>query len=277
MESNLTTVAFVIGAFAFIIAVIGRIKTVVELPLARRLVLVLFGSLLMGLSFISYIRYQPFPESPTAIATQESSSSASSTFQTSQRATQQSVEVVPPDLVERNLVYENNFNDPSGWSIEEGVAIEDGNLIIRPGYDAVPEDTPSYTDFIFESRFYIPGSGSMAFYLRHQRPPCPSWNCSIQVALYYDNSYQELAARRLSDTQGQPLDLKKARISSLNSPGWNEIIVQATGNLYTVYINDTFIFDFIDDIYTSGAFMLDNALDSSGEVKIDYIRIFQVP
>ena len=186
---------------------------------------------------------------------------------------------VPTSLIltRGELVYEDNFDSPFDWNVEEGMVIEDGNLIVWPGYDAVPKDPAKYADFIFESRFYIPESGSMAFYLRHQRPPCSGWNCSIQIALYFDDN-QEIAARRFSgDKPSQQFDIKKARTTSLHSPGWNKIDVQAKGSVYTVYINNVFIFDFTDDAYLSGAFVIDNAPDSSGEIRVDYIRIFQVP
>lgn len=310
VESNLTTASFVIGALALIIAIIGRIKTIIEPSPAMRFVLALFGLSLMGLSFVGYVGFRPVvtqeplvPASPTSqisqqvtqqpskvptLVTQEPLFSPSPTSQTSQQVTQQpskapiqptQIPTLPPlNLAEGELVYEDEFDNPSGWNVEEGMSIENGSLIVWPGYDAVPKAPDTYADFIFESRFYIPLSGSMAFYLRHQRPPCQNWNCSVQIALYFNNTYQELAARRFQgDKPSQQVDLKKTRISALNSPGWNTMVVQAKGSLYAVYINDIFVFDFADDVYTSGAFIIDNAPGSSGEIKVDYIRIFQIP
>jgi hypothetical protein len=80
VESNLTTAAFVIGAIAFIIAIIGRIKTIIEPSPTARFILALFGLLLMGVSAASYSLQssevaetsgrQP-QQPPTIIATQE--------------------------------------------------------------------------------------------------------------------------------------------------------------------------------------------------------------
>jgi len=296
VESNLTTAAFVIGALAFIIAIIGRIKTIIEPSPAMRFVLALFGLFLMSLSFVSYISFRSSSESPAnTVATPELSlptSTSSSPSQTPQQAIQQPSEVPPQPtevmlpsatptpliLAKGKLVYEDNFNSSLGWNVEQGMAIEDGNLIVWPGYDAVPKDSVKYTDFIFESRFYIPESGSMAFYLRHQRPPCTDWNCSIQIALYFDGSYREIAARRfLGDKPRQQIDIRKAKSPYLRPSDWNEVAVRMDGDNYAVYINDNFVLEFVDDTYSAGAFIIDNAADSSGEIRIDYIRIFQLP
>lgn len=184
----------------------------------------------------------------------------------------------PPRIAKGALLYEDTFDSSSGWNVEEGMTIENGNLVIRPGYDAVPKNPVQYADFVFESQFYIPGSGSMAFYLRHQRPPCADWNCSIQIALYFDSGYQELAARRfLGDRPTQQFDIMKTGLTSLRPLNWNKITVQAKGNEYSIYINDIFVLNFSDSTYASGSFIIDNAPNSSGEIKLDYIRTYQIP
>ena len=97
VESNLTTAAFVIGAFAFIIAIIGRVKTIIEPSPAMRLALALFGFWLMAISIGSYffsLQAPPEatetpvwqPQQPTAvIATQEPPLSAPSSSQVTQQ------------------------------------------------------------------------------------------------------------------------------------------------------------------------------------------------
>lgn len=183
-----------------------------------------------------------------------------------------------PLLAKGGLLYEDNFDNTSGWNVEEGMAIENGNLVVWPGWDAVPKNPPEFDDFVFETRLYIPRSGSMAFYIRHQLPPCTDWNCSIQIALYFNGDDQEIAARRLlGDQPTQQFDIKKVKITSLHPSNWNVIAVQAKGKDYTVYVNGTFIFTFTDETYTSGAYIIDNASGSSGEIKIDYVRFYQVP
>jgi len=54
VETNLTTAAFIIGAIAFVIAVIGQFKTIIEPSPAMRLVLALFGLFLMAVSVSGY-------------------------------------------------------------------------------------------------------------------------------------------------------------------------------------------------------------------------------
>ncbi|MEM4204144.1 MAG: family 16 glycoside hydrolase [Candidatus Methanomethylicaceae archaeon] len=185
---------------------------------------------------------------------------------------------LPTPPIKGRLLYEDNFDSPSGWNIEEGMAIENGSLIVWPGWDAVPRNPTTYSNFVFESRFYIPQSGSMAFYLRHQIPPCADWNCSIQIALYFDSNTQEIAARRLlGGKPTQQFDIKKARTTFLYPSNWNTIVVQAKGSEYIVYINDVFVFSFTDNAYTSGAYIIDNASNSNGEIRIDYLRFYQIP
>jgi hypothetical protein len=54
VETNLVTAAFVIGAIAFVIAIIGQFKTIIEPSPAMRILLAVFGLFLMALSFGSY-------------------------------------------------------------------------------------------------------------------------------------------------------------------------------------------------------------------------------
>ncbi|MGB9845761.1 MAG: family 16 glycoside hydrolase [Methanothermobacter tenebrarum] len=183
-----------------------------------------------------------------------------------------------PSLSKGRLLYEDRLDNSSGWNIEEGMAVENGNLVIWPGWDAVPQNPSKFDNFVFETRFYIPQSGSMAFYLRHQLPPCADWNCSVQIALYFNGDDQEIAARHFSgDKPHQQVDIKKARIGSLYPSNWNVLEVQAKGSDYAVYINGVFVFSFTDTAYASGAYIIDNAPNSSGEIKIDYLRFYQIP
>ncbi len=275
VESNLTTIIFLGGMVFVFIAVVGKIKTLIEPSPPARMFLGLMGLFLMAVSFWGWVQYS---RPPSWSSTPATPSLLAETPVHSTMATPQDSTSSTPVLVKGQLIYEDDFDDSSDWNIEEGVAIENGNMIIWPGYDAVPTFPADYTDFIFESRFYIPESGGMAFYLRHQRPPCAGWNCSIQIALYFGSGSQEVVARRwVGDAAGQQFDIRKVKSTSLYSPGWNKVDVQVQGDTYRVYVNDMFIFDFVDDTYLSGAFVIDNAPVSSGEIKIDYVRIFQVP
>ena len=177
-----------------------------------------------------------------------------------------------------DLLYEDTFDNSVGWNIEDGVSIEQGSLIVQPGYDAVPKGISQFGDFVFETRFFIPDSGSMAFYLRHQMPPCPDWNCSIQIALYFSGNYQEIAARRfLGDNLTEQFDIKKTMLVALHPLDWNKMVVEARGSDYSVYINDTFVFRFSDNTYADGSFIIDNSEESNDTIKIDYIRVYQSP
>jgi len=55
VETNLITSAFVIGAGAFIIAIIGKVKTIIEPSPAMRIVLAVFGLFLMVSSVGGYV------------------------------------------------------------------------------------------------------------------------------------------------------------------------------------------------------------------------------
>jgi len=54
VETNLVTAAFVIGAIALVIAIIGKFKTIIEPSPAMRVLLAVFGLFLMALSLGSY-------------------------------------------------------------------------------------------------------------------------------------------------------------------------------------------------------------------------------
>lgn len=54
VETNLVTAAFVIGAIAFVIAIIGKFKTIIEPSPTMRLLLAAFGLILMAFSLGSY-------------------------------------------------------------------------------------------------------------------------------------------------------------------------------------------------------------------------------
>lgn len=174
------------------------------------------------------------------------------------------------------LLFEENFDPTSTWSLD-GNRIEDGNLIMKAGYDAVPAIDTTYSDFIFESRVFIPESGSVAFYLRHQRPPCPQWNCSIQVVLYYSPNEQSIVARRfLGDSVDQQFDIAKSGLNTLlRRNQWNDMVVVMRGNEYLVYLNNTQVMAFNDDTYSSGSFVLDNA--GPGDVMVDYVHVYGLP
>jgi hypothetical protein len=188
-------------------------------------------------------------------------------------ATSQSTSPIQP-LTAGQLLYEETFENTSGWVLE-GNKIEDNNLIIVPENDAVPHNSGTYTDFVFESRFFVPASGSMAFYLRHQQPPCADWNCSIQLALYYGYENTLAARQFLGADSGKQEDIKKSNIASIIHPNdWNTISVVVKGSQYDVTLNNVFVFSFTDNTYASGAFIIDNA--GASNVKIDYVRIFDI-
>ncbi len=187
---------------------------------------------------------------------------------------------MPPVALKGELLYEDTFDDlsqsASAWIIEEGMNISNGTLVIYPGFDAVLRERTPFTDFVFEARLFIPTKGSNALYLRYQRPPCATNNCSIQIALYYDSerSYQEVVARRfIGDKPGQQIDLiKNPSVSALYLGRWNTIVVSVRGDDYQVYLNDEHVLSFTDDTYDSGLLSLDNA--GPHEIAFDYIRIY---
>ena len=74
VESNLITAAFVIGAISFVIAVIGKFKTIVEPSPVMRLVLAVFGLFLMALSVSGYFLSSQTTPKAGEILTQEAES-----------------------------------------------------------------------------------------------------------------------------------------------------------------------------------------------------------
>lgn len=291
VDANLITAAFIIGAVAFIIAVLGNIKTIIEPSPLMRVVLALFGIFLMAFSLVGYffvaqsssdndnasspvsVTASPLPTNkkdiPTVVVQQNTPVTTSEP--------QIVEETMAPQVEYGPLQYEETFDSASSWLLE-GNRIENSSLVIVPDNDAVPHNLGTFTDFIFESRFYIPASGSMAFYLRHQQPPCEDWNCSIQLALYYGYENTLAARRYLGATSGKQEDIKKVNTVSIIKPeDWNTISVVVKGNTYEVFLNGVFLpgFTFTDNTYASGAFIMDNA--GPGEVKIDYVRIYNVP
>jgi len=204
----------------------------------------------------------------TRVAELESTAIALSTMQSVVKATEQAIP-------KTELLYEDTFDISSGWNLKDGVKIENGNLIISPGRDAVPNSPAIYADFTFESRFYISSMGAMAFYLRNQIPTCQngSWNCSIQIVLDFKNPNQIFVARRSMGNQ-PPIDITKNSVNILYLNGWNEVLITAKGSNYKVYINRSPILEFIDDVYTSGSFIIDNDPNSLSAINLDYIRIY---
>jgi len=177
-----------------------------------------------------------------------------------------------------DVIYEDTFDNPSGWYLKEGVSIESGNLLIYPGHDAVPDFSNTYNDFIFESRFYISEFGSIAFYVRNQVPTCQNgaWNCSIQIVLDFQNSSQTFVARRSLGNTTSPIDITRNSVQTLRLNDWNEILVTVKGNDYEVQINRFPVLKFSDNEYTSGSFIIDNDPNSISEIKVDYIRIYKI-
>lgn len=291
IDANLITAAFVIGAVAFILAILGNIKTIIEPSPIMRVVLALFGIFLMAFSLVGYFfvaQSSSDDDNTLAPVSVTASSLPTNEAEIPTAAVQPNTTVTTsdPQIVEETVVpqveygplqYEETFDSTSGWLLE-GNRIENSSLVIVPDNDAVPHNSGTFTDFILESRFYIPASGSMAFYLRHQQPPCEDWNCSIQLALYYGYENTLAARRYLGATSGKQEDIKKVSIASIIKPDdWNTISVVVKGNTYKAFLNGVFLpsFTFTDDTYASGAFIMDNA--GPGEVKIDYVRIYNIP
>lgn len=176
------------------------------------------------------------------------------------------------------IIYEDTFDTTSGWYLKKGVAIESGNLLIYPGHDAVPDFSNTYTDFIFESRFYITEFGSIAFYMRNQVPTCQNgaWNCSVQIVLDFKSSNQTFVARRSQGNTTSSIDITRNSVQVLRLNDWNEIIIRVTGNDYEVQINRFPVLKFSDNEYKSGSFIIDNDPNSISEIKLDYIRIYEI-
>lgn len=204
----------------------------------------------------------------TQIAELEGTAVALSTMQSVAKATEQAIP-------KTELLYEDTFDISSGWNLKDGVKIENGNLIISPGRDAVPNSPAVYADFTFESRFYISSIGAMAFYLRNQIPTCQngSWNCSVQIVLDFKNPNQIFVARRSMGNQ-PPIDITRNSVNTLYLNGWNEVLITAKGSNYKVYINRSPVLEFTDDMYTSGSFIVDNDPNSLSAINLDYIRIY---
>jgi|CXWL01.1.fsa_nt_gi hypothetical protein len=181
-------------------------------------------------------------------------------------------------IPQNGLIYEDTFDTPSGWYLKEGVKIENGNLLVYPGRDAVPDFSNTFTDFTFESRFYISESGSMAFYFRNQVPTCQNgnWNCSIQIVLDFNSPSQIFVARRYLGNTLSPVDITRSSGNVLRSNDWNEILVTTKGSNYKVYINRSLVLEFSENEYASGSFIIDNDPNSNSEIKLDYIRIYKV-
>jgi len=177
-----------------------------------------------------------------------------------------------------DMIYEDTFDTTSGWYLKEGVVIESGNLLIYPGHDGVPDFSNTYTDFIFESRFYITEFGSIAFYVRNQVPTCQNgaWNCSIQIVLDFKSSSQTFVARRSLGNTTSPIDITRNSVQALRLNDWNEILITVEGNDYEVQINRFPVLKFSDNEYKSGSFIIDNDPNSISEIKLDYIRIYKV-
>ena len=207
----------------------------------------------------------------TRVAELESTAIVLATMQSVAQATEQSV---PKD----ELIYEDTFDTSSGWYLKEGVKIENGNLLVYPGHDAVPDFSNTFTDFTFKSRFYITSFGSMAFYFRNQVPTCQNgnWNCSIQIVLDFKSQSQTFVARRYLGNTLSPIDITRTSINALRLNDWNEILVTTKGNNYKVYINRSLVLEFSESEYSSGSFIIDNDPNSSSEIKLDYIRIYKV-
>lgn len=180
-------------------------------------------------------------------------------------------------MTKGELLYLDPFDNPSGWNIESGMQIANGNLVIFPGNDAVPNDSVIYTDFVFESRFHMPAHGAMAFYLRNQIPSCKngSWNCSIQIVLDFKSPNQVFVARR-SRGSDLPIDIRQGSVTALRLNDWNQFVALVKGDNYKVYINDRLVLDFFDNEYASGSFIIDNDPESSSQIELDYIRIYKV-
>lgn len=210
-------------------------------------------------------------------ATNEAVATRLAVIQVTQTALAAQADSIYPSLSaisKGRLIYECDFTKACEWNVETGMKIESGMLFVSPGYDAVLGSALSFTDFIVEARFLMPPSGSMAFYIRHQRPSCSDWNCSIQIGLYP----QEVVARRfLGSKPGQQVDIKKNNsVTSLQSNGWNTIAIVLQRNNYTVYINGVLALEFTDNTYGSGSFIIDNAIGSTADVQIDYFYVYEI-
>ncbi len=99
----------------------------------------------------------PTPRTPTE--------SAVSTPQPAPKPTTPSLPAsTPPRVMAKGeLLYQDTFDDSSGWIVEEGVRIENGTMIISPRYDAVPQNPVTYADFAFEFAVLYSCNGQYGF------------------------------------------------------------------------------------------------------------------
>lgn len=149
VESNIITAAFVIGALAFIIAVIGKVKTMIEPSPTMRFVLALFGLFLMAFSVSGYFFGSQVAPRSDEVSTQGSESGGQPTQQptgiSSDRAT--SIPTSTVDISrycydwEKCWAFDDNAKtmtwigpgDGTGDIGQAGIAIDK----IRSGYTAI--------------------------------------------------------------------------------------------------------------------------------------------
>ena len=95
-------------------------------------------------------------------------------------ATAEAIEAKQTQIAATNvfeLLDEDTFDGSSKWNVEKGMKIENGVLVVYPGYDAVPRHLGPYNDFEFESEFYIFGIRKYGFL---STPPAPTL-CRLEL------------------------------------------------------------------------------------------------
>lgn len=174
------------------------------------------------------------------------------------------------------LLYEDNFDkDNETWALQNGSIIKEGTLILQPNTSASPYSDNQYSDFIFETAFrHInpAGNSETDFYLRQQVPPCPGWNCSIQI--WGSGDWKTLGARRVMSDGVATRILSDSATPQLSSTDWNKLTVIVKNDEYKIFINDIFAHSFTDSVYKTGKFAL---ASNPGSTAFDYVRIYALP
>lgn len=138
VETNLVTAAFVIGAIALVIAIIGKFKTIIEPSPAMRFLLAVFGIILMALSISSYfVSSQTKPitvETPTHGATSAPVVQPSATVQ---QSVQQPTST--PSQTQQQTIYNCPIYKEKGkgltWEIDINVLTGEIAFIDAWGFD----------------------------------------------------------------------------------------------------------------------------------------------
>jgi len=173
------------------------------------------------------------------------------------------------------LLYEEHFrtNDQT-WHLPRPDAISQSQLVLEQGTSAYPHSDTQYSDFIFQTRFrHLEPTHNcqISVYLRQQVPPCPQWNCSVEI--WASGDWNTVGSRRIRGDEAMRL-LVDTPAGYLNRATWNTLAVVLQGSKYEIYVDDDLVGRFTDSTYRSGKFILSSP---AGAAAFDYVRIYGLP